>query len=350
METDRVGWYKEVKNYLDQKGIPWTIWDYTGDFGLFEENSNELFDYDLNVPLLTSLDLVVPPQEDFYIKPLRNGFIIYDDFVGDGIAATNGVNTGTLDYYNNGSQQRGQYCIYWTGVNQYDAINFDFSPNIDLSLMSDHNYEIRFWVRGNSSGASFDIRFVDTKTGSSDHPWRMGITIDETVTSLDNKWHQVAVPFSDLQEKGSWDNAWFNPENKFDWSAVDRFEIVAEQNALTGIEFSFDDIEVTGEDIPEILDAEETKNILEVRIYPNPISTGSKIEFFLPKPEHTDITIYNSQGQVVKKLLNDMSLAGVNTVYWNGADNGGQPMRAGLYFVCVSSETLSNSSKIMVLR
>ena len=28
------------------------------------------------------------------------------------------------------------------------------------------------------------------------------MTIDETVTSWDNKWHQVTVPLSDLQEKG----------------------------------------------------------------------------------------------------------------------------------------------------
>ncbi len=350
METDRVGWYKEVKNYLDEKGIPWTIWDYTGGFGIFEENSNELFDYDLNVPLLNSLDLEAPPQEDFYIKPMRNGFIIYDDFVGDGIVATNGVNTGTLDYYNTGGQQNGQYCTYWTGVNQYDAINFDFNPNIDLSLMPDHNFEIRFWVRGNSPGSSFDIRFVDTKTGISDHPWRMGMTIDETVESWDNKWHQVTVPLSDLQEKGSWDNAWFNPENKFNWSAVDRFEIVAEQNALTGIEFFFDDIEVSGEDIPEILDAEETKDIMNVRIYPSPISTDSKIEFYLPKPEHADVTIYDSQGRVVKRLLNEWVLAGVNTVFWNGEDYRGQPTTAGLYFVRVSSETMVNSIKIMVLK
>ena len=158
-------------------------------------------------------------------------------------------------------------------------ISFDFNPNIDLSLLPDHDFEISFWVRGNSSGSSFDIRFVDTKTGSSDHPWRMGKTIDETVTTWDNKWHQVIVPLSELQEKGSWDNAWFNPENKFDWSAVDRFEIVAEQKALTGIQFFFDDIEVSGEEIPEVLDAEERKKIMDVRIYPNPISTESKIEF-----------------------------------------------------------------------
>src|SRR5688572_19646525 len=161
METDRVGWYKEVKNYLDQKGIPWTIWDYTGDFGLFEENSNELFDYDLNVPMLSSLDLEAPPQKDFHIERRRKGFIMYDDFVAQGIIATNGVGIGTLDYYNSSNPKNGQYCTHWTGVNQYDAISFDFNPNLDLSLLPDHDFEITFWVRGTSPGSSFDIRFVD---------------------------------------------------------------------------------------------------------------------------------------------------------------------------------------------
>ena len=113
----------------------------------------------------------------------------------------------------------------------------------------------------------------------------------------------------ELQEKGSWDNAWFNPENKFDWSAVDRFEIVAEQKALTGIQFFFDDIEVSGEEIPEVLDAEGRKTIMDVRIYPNPISTDSKIEFFLHKPEITDVAIYNSQGQHVKTLMKERAAA-----------------------------------------
>ena len=120
--------------------------------------------------LLTSLDLEVPPQEDFYIKPLRNGFTIYDDFVGDGIVATNGVNTGTLDYYNNGSQQNGQYCTYWTGVNQYDAINFDFNPNIDLSLMPDHNFEIKLMGPGKFTRVEFRhsiCRYKNRKFGPS---------------------------------------------------------------------------------------------------------------------------------------------------------------------------------------
>jgi endoglucanase len=347
-ETDRVGWYKEVKNYLNQKGIPWTMWDYTGGFGLFEENSSEWFEYDLNVPLLQSLDLAVPPQKDFHIEPSTKGFIMYDDFVGEGIIATNGTANGVLDYYNGSNPKNGQYCTYWTGVNQYDVISFDFNPNRDLSLLPDHGFEITFWVLGNSSGSSFDIRFVDTKTGSSDHPWRMGKTISENIVAWDNEWHQVTIPLGELEEKGSWDNAWFNPEGKFDWSAIDRFEIVAEQKALTGIEFFFDDIQVSGEEIPEVLDAEEGKKIMNVRIYPNPISPDTKIEYFLPESEYTNVAIYNSQGQCIKTLESGKALAGVNTIYWNGEDGRGQAAIAGLYFVLISSEAMTGWSKIVV--
>src|SRR5688572_11235480 len=53
--NERVNWYEEVSTYLNENEIPWTVWDYTGGFGLFEKGSQELFDYDLNVPLLAAL-------------------------------------------------------------------------------------------------------------------------------------------------------------------------------------------------------------------------------------------------------------------------------------------------------
>ena len=111
----------------------------------------------------------------------------------------------------------------------------------------------------------------------------------------------------------------------------------------------FDDIEVSGEEIPEVLDAEGRKTIMDVRIYPNPISTESKIEFLLHKPEITDVAIYNSQGQHVKTLLNERASAGINTIYWNGKDDSGKAAVAGLYFVRICSETMTNSTKIIVL-
>ena len=41
--------------------------------------------------------------------------------------------------------------------------------------------------------------------------------------------------------------------------------------------------------------------------------------------------------------------AGINTIHWNGKDDSGKAAVAGLYFVRISSETMTNSTKIIVL-
>lgn len=60
--SDRVYWYEIVRKYLDENSIPWTIWDYQGDFGLFKANTARMFDDDLNVSLLQALGFNVPEQ------------------------------------------------------------------------------------------------------------------------------------------------------------------------------------------------------------------------------------------------------------------------------------------------
>jgi hypothetical protein len=73
--------------------------------------------------------------------------------------------------------------------------------------------------------------------------------MDYTLTSttkapFDGKWYNVTIPLKSFQDVGSWDGAWFNTQNKFDWKAVDKFQIVAERAALTGKEFWFDEIKL----------------------------------------------------------------------------------------------------------
>lgn len=61
--TDRVYWYEQVRKYLEENGIPWTIWDYQGGFGVFKKGSQDRFDYDLNIPMIEALGLKVPAQK-----------------------------------------------------------------------------------------------------------------------------------------------------------------------------------------------------------------------------------------------------------------------------------------------
>jgi len=61
--NDRVLWYNAVRKYLDEKQIPWTIWDYGGGFGIFNKGSEGLFNHDLNIHLLKALGFNIPLQK-----------------------------------------------------------------------------------------------------------------------------------------------------------------------------------------------------------------------------------------------------------------------------------------------
>lgn len=244
--ADRVYWYNIVRNYLEEKGISWTIWDYTGGFGIFEQGGDDLFECDLNVPMAESLGLTTPEQKEFVPEPDTTGFDIYLDFIAPKVVESSWVSEEFLNYYCENNPASGGYCIHWTGVNQYTPISFRFSPVKDLSVLVNKGFVFDFWIRCNEQNSKIDIRFIDTKTDDpSDHPWRMRYVIDKNVADWDGQWHHLQIPSNTFSEHGSWDNDnWYNPVGAFDWAAVERFEIVPEYGNLEGIHFYFDNIRV----------------------------------------------------------------------------------------------------------
>jgi endoglucanase len=241
----RVSWYEVVRSYLQEKKIAWTMWDYEGGFGLFKKGTNELFEHDLNIPLVGVLGLVPPLQTPFILTPDHEGFDLYTDYMAENVRNASYMGHGILDLYCDILPAQGAYCIYCTGFDRYNAIGFDFRPDKDLKVLVQMGYVLDFWVRGDTPGARIEVRFIDTKTtNAGDHPWRMGIAIDQNIAAWDGQWHHVQVPLKSFAERGSWDNAWFNPQGVFNWAAVDRFEIVSEYHDFVGMQFWFDDIRV----------------------------------------------------------------------------------------------------------
>lgn len=352
-DEDRVYWYHVVRSYLEEKGITWTIWDYTGGFGLFEPGTSELFDYDLNIPLVEALGFNVPLQKDFVLKPDSTGFDLYTDYIGPRVFESNWVGDGIVDYYSQTNPARGRYCIYLTGVGLYNYIGFDFKPIRDLSLLVEKSYAIDFWVRGNSHETKFDIRFIDTKTGGTDdHPWRMRKTIDENMATWDGEWNHLQIPLDDFSEQGSWDNGWFNPQGDFDWAAVDRFEIVSEHHDLKGIQFWFDNI--------RIVDPQEfgvnhepvhmpNQFVLEQN-YPNPFNPVTIINYNLLINSEVEIVVYNVVGQKIRTLVNKEQLPGTYLIIWDGLDDTGQQVSSGVYFCKMKASDFVQIRKMILLR
>ena len=342
---DRVVWYDAVRSYLEEKGIAWTIWDYTGGFGLFEKGTSELFDYDLNIPLVRALGLTAPPQKEFILQPETAGFTLYDDYIGPGVSESSGAGDGLIDFYSETDPEQGRYCIYWTGVPQYSNIGFSFKPIKDLSLLAGNGYALDFRVRGDSPGSRFDIRFVDTKTDDpADHPWRMRMTIDQTLAPRDGEWKHLQIPLSRFTEHGSWDNAWYEPKGLFDWKAVDRLEIVSEHSDLKGVQFWFDDIRVLN---PRGEDA-SSPAMLEQN-FPNPFRSTTEIRYRSAKAGGVTIAVFGVTGRKVKTLVDGENAVGPNSVLWDGSDDAGGRAAGGIYLCRMKAAGFTQTRKIVLV-
>lgn len=275
---DRVFWYEKIVEILETNNIGWTMWDYHGGFGLFEPGSDGLFDHDLNVPLLQALGFNVPPQTPFSISPDSTGFFIYTDYIASQIYESS-YNSGVLRFYSEDLPNNDNYCIRWGDVAQYNNIGFDFRPDRDLSYLESEGYALDFFVRGDTPGTEFDVRFIDSDTDDpEDHPWRIRTIIDENDAAWDGYWHHLHIPLSTFTEHGAWeDNTWYNPQGAFDWSAIDRFEIVAEGMALDGANFWFDHIQITELDTALVNETgvfsnlEEVVATIDLSVFPNPV-------------------------------------------------------------------------------
>lgn len=349
---DRVYWYETTRKYLEQKGIAWTIWDYAGSFGIFENGGFDLFDYDLNIPMLAALGLHTPEQKEYMIEPEGEGFMIYSDYVGQGM--TQSGYGGSVDYYSKDRPNNGEYCLRWSGAQQYASIGFDFKPDRDLSLLVENGYALDFILRGDTPGATFDVRFLDTKTGQNDHPWRMRFTTTEGAEPWNGKWRHVRIPLTSFAEQGSWDeDAWHNPEGKFDWKAVDRFEIVAENSSLEDAQFWFDNIYVTDQDtalaydrIPLAVEA-PVDAAFTISCWPNPFSGDAIIDYRLKEKGDVTIELFHSSGRRIETLLKQVKPAGTHTLYLSGVD---KRMKEGLYLCRMVVNGVSRTIKIAFTR
>jgi hypothetical protein len=65
---------------------------------------------------------------------------------------------------------------------------------------------------------------------------------------------------------------------------------------------------------------------------PNPFNPETTIEYHVPYSLDVTITIYNLQGQEIRKLANGIKQAGIYSVRWDGKNNAGHSVPTGVYF------------------
>jgi len=66
--------------------------------------------------------------------------------------------------------------------------------------------------------------------------------------------------------------------------------------------------------------------------YPNPFNAQSVIEYSLPQETPVQLVIYNTVGQIVRRLVNETQSAGRHRARWDGTNDFGAKATSGVYF------------------
>ncbi|HHE55615.1 MAG TPA: T9SS type A sorting domain-containing protein [Caldithrix abyssi] len=79
--------------------------------------------------------------------------------------------------------------------------------------------------------------------------------------------------------------------------------------------------------------------------FPNPFNPATQIQFTLPKATRIKIEIFNSTGQLVEKLLNEVKPAGTYQIRWRPSE-----LSSGVYFIRAKIEGQSQIRKALLIK
>ncbi len=84
---------------------------------------------------------------------------------------------------------------------------------------------------------------------------------------------------------------------------------------------------------------------------PNPFNPSTTIYFQVPEAGEVSLVVYSLAGQVVRKLIPGRTLkAGIHDVFWEGRDEQGRPVAAGVYFYRLRAGDRALVRKMTLLR
>jgi len=100
-----------------------------------------------------------------------------------------------------------------------------------------------------------------------------------------------------------------------------------------------------------VVDAASTITDYELhQNYPNPFNPTTSISFSLADAGLVNLTIYNSAGQVVRKLAASSFPKGKHSISWNATDDQGANVASGIYFYRLQVNDFISNKKLTLLK
>ncbi len=84
--------------------------------------------------------------------------------------------------------------------------------------------------------------------------------------------------------------------------------------------------------------------------YPNPFNSTTAIQYYLPKSQKINLTVFNIKGQKVTTLYDGLQESGIYQVIWNGLDYRDNQVPSGIYIFSFHAEKFKQSRVMIMIK
>jgi hypothetical protein len=84
--------------------------------------------------------------------------------------------------------------------------------------------------------------------------------------------------------------------------------------------------------------------------YPNPFNPSTTISFALPQAGEVSLSIYNTNGQLVKKLVAGEMNAGHHSFTWDATNERGERIASGVYLYVLKAGEFTAQRKLVLMK
>jgi hypothetical protein len=84
--------------------------------------------------------------------------------------------------------------------------------------------------------------------------------------------------------------------------------------------------------------------------WPNPTRDSAELHYVLPRAGVHDLAVFDIRGRLVRTIKRESAEAGSHTLRWDGRDDGGRDVPAGVYFARLIAGRETRSERIVLFR
>jgi hypothetical protein len=84
--------------------------------------------------------------------------------------------------------------------------------------------------------------------------------------------------------------------------------------------------------------------------YPNPFNPSTIISFEISHIEKVSLIVYDNQGRFIRSLLNNTMHTGKHEISWDGRNNQGESVSAGVYYYRLHTAGFNLTKKMTLIR